>query len=165
MSISRGPGSSMVAIETKTPDYSFDEGVEKSVERIQQLIRDLKRDVFVFVNGSSIEVGKTTLIRTLATKLHALGIPCEFEVTFPKTPEGEIKKVVFREQINGHWKSGESYRDALRKANPNLGPEKYGDLYIGIYRPDRKFKPDIRGLDEPTADIMIRNTQALDRPK
>ena len=160
------PDQSKAVQEAEKTEFSFEEGVAESIRRIQELFRTLNRDVYVVINGSDIDVGKSALLGALHNQLIILGIPTTHvkELNHP----GKEKEVILLTQQGMIYKIGESYRDFLLKTHPDRAMQfdSFADLYIGIYRPDKAFDvfltPEKRRRYEPVADIMIRNEQAKD---
>ena len=136
------------SVETKIPEYSFDEGVDVCVAKIQELMKTLNRNVFVVINGSSINVGKTVLLGAIQQRLSLLDI------------DRTGKKVIFETEQDKLYTTGRNYRDDLTKINPDLQTGVIGDFYIGIYSPDKPFLWTGKGKMSPVADIMIRNEYA-----
>jgi hypothetical protein len=149
------------SIETKK-EYSFDEGVEESVKRIQKLLKKLKRNVFVAINGSAVDVGKTFFLGALQKELTIRGIEVEHTPSFDVGGD-KTQKVIFNTEQGKIYLSGRNYRDDIKEMNPGLGIGKIADLYIGIYRPDKSFSGEDEGKESPVADIMIRNEFAKDK--
>ncbi len=99
--------------QSENKEYSFEEGVQKSVSKILELLQS-KESVIVSVTGSSFDVGKTTLASKIVMSLKEKGIETKwcgsistlaFESEFPKpgevlmlhaeyfsTPNNEIEK-------------------------------------------------------------------------
>ena len=146
-------------------EYGFDAGVEEAVARITKIFGSGKRDVFVVINGSHIEVGKTRLFGTLAVKLKELGYQVEslgddsfnaYEYFKQQPHNKNTSKIYISQVLAGVLPSGaEQYRSVLAKAGHRI----VADLYVGIYRPDRPFS----GKGLPIADMVIRNEEAKNR--
>jgi len=150
-------------IEAKTPEYSFNEGVDICVARIQELLKTLDRDVFVVISGSRIDVGKTILLGTIQKKLISLGIKNYH--TSPVNVRDRTQKVIFDTEQGQLYPAGRNYRDDVIGRNPDLRIGEIADLYVGIYRPDKPFSGRGEGKESPVADIMIRNEYAKDKRK
>ena len=134
--------------EGKIPQYSFDKGVDVCVARIQELLKTLNRDIYVIINGSGTDVGKTKLCGAIQQKLALADID-------------RIERQVFFEEEQGKsYKKGSNYREDRAGKKPGLGIDEVPDLYIGIYRTDKPFPTEENY--EPVADIMIHNEHAKD---
>lgn len=157
-------------IETEpVPEYSFEEGVDVAAEKIKELYEKSDKDVIIEINGSSINVGKTELLRNLAQKLGETGIPLNV-LNDPTREYYDYMKAANTDANGGVEEKGvyivatsigKMYHSTKEYRELNRG-ELSIDLYIGIYRPDKPF-----GGNRlvPVADIMIRNEGASDKPK
>ena len=149
-------------------EYPFDQGVAEATARIQQIFEQADRDIFVIVNGSSINVGKTRLTNELEQNLKRAGLEvghinddtinayqnAQHNYQLGRAQTGEpTEKRIYLIQIQGLSLplSVEKYKQRISAANRRV----VGDLYIGIYRPDKPFISS--GDSKPIADILIRN--------
>ena len=168
------------AAEGVVQEYSFEEGVAEAVRRITHLLETTDRDLFVGINGSDSDVGKTRLLGTIGRALKRMQVPVavmndpntdalitskgsmEFSKEyFSKTGDPKPLNGVYLVQnveIYTHQPSTEEHRQVLREQN---GKDLACDLYIGIYRPDKPFDKRIVA----TADMMIRNDDAVDKSR
>ncbi len=138
-------------------EYSFDEGVDVSVRKIQELLKTLNRDIYVIINGSSVSVGKSALETALTIKLKLLGIQCLGGMLGDKL--NDVNTVFFITHQGRHERANPT-KDQQRIIE-EIPVSERGDLRIGIYRPDRMFS--VESKTKPAADIMIRNTYAKDK--
>jgi hypothetical protein len=160
--------------KTTVPEYSFDAGVPKILDRITDILKKQPYAVVAF-NASDKDVGKTKLAMTLIQELFQRGIFCK-NFHDPKEMEKEEnreKMVVIFDQME--WDSSERSSHKMIKENHDadvassfekIGYEINGiDLWIGIYRPDKPFFSNSRSGKEyaPIADIIIRNEEARDK--
>ena len=168
-------------------EYSFDEGVDVSIEKIKALL-ETQDEVVVCITGSGTGVGKTYLDGALGKKLTDLGIAnialandYFLDVYAQRLLDQEDKRYKGRKKaviiltaggtFGDHGGRGMEISDAkmteikeredtsLRQAAQKAGLklEKI-DLRIFIYRTDKIFGKDaLRG-----ADIIIKNEKAKD---
>jgi hypothetical protein len=150
--------------EIKTPEFSFEEGLVQSVAIIQNLLKTLNRHIFVVINGSSRDVGKSTFLAALQIKLRESGVACDSALS--ANYEYKTQTVFFTIVQSLIWTASGNYANDFKTSNPNAPVGTYGDLYIGIYRPDKKFNLSMGANKKelkPVADIMICNTHAMDK--
>jgi hypothetical protein len=86
-------GNSPRTPDSKIPEYSFEEGMEEAARRIQALFEQSDSDIYVVVNGSGINVGKTKFTGTLSQKLTHMGINTETHRDVARTHSNKV--VVF----------------------------------------------------------------------
>lgn len=156
------------------PEYSFDTGVAKVLDRIMDILEKQLHAVVAF-NASDKDVGKTKLARTLVNELFQRGI---FGKIFhdPKeiNREDVQEKIVFildqmecdAPEYSSHKAIKESHDADVASAFERIGSGIKGiDLWIGIYRPDKPFFSNAHSGKEhaPIADIVIRNEGAKDK--
>ena len=151
-------GGGMKSKQEAVPEYSFEEGVPICVKKIQELMQNLKRDVIVVVNASRENVGTSTLVTRLQIELKHLGIDSEH------TPSTNIKykntKVVFSLAGGLICKVSPDFKKDLHGLKSDTSRHN-GDFYIGICRPDKRFKVS-KGY-QLAADIIICNEYAKDK--
>ncbi|OGI82668.1 hypothetical protein A3I95_01760 [Candidatus Nomurabacteria bacterium RIFCSPLOWO2_02_FULL_44_12] len=147
--------------DIKIPEYSFEEGVKIAVERILNLMESLKRDVYVIINGSWHEVGKSFLLSAIQSELTLRNVESIHVFRASKRPGIQVVWITIHEGIK--QRKGENIRDIILTANPNAPGEidTYADFYIGVYRPGKEFI--VNEKSGPAADIIIRNEGAKDR--
>jgi hypothetical protein len=160
--------------KTAVPEYSFEAGIAKILDRIEDILRGQPQAVVAFC-ASGADVGKTQLAMALVTELFRRGIPGKI-FHDPKEMEKEDiqERIVFIfDQME--WDSSEQSLHKAIKENHNadvssvfekLGREVKGiDLWVGIYRPDRPFHSETQSGKEysPIADILIRNEEAKNK--
>lgn len=160
--------------KTIIPEYSFDAGVTKILDRIMDILGKQPYAVVAF-NASDKDVGKTKLAMTLIKKLFQRGVFCK-NFHDPKEMQKEERRekmVVIFDQLE--WDSSErSSHKAIKESHDadvassfdEIGYEIKGiDLWIGIYRPDKPFFSSAQPGKEyaPIADIIIRNEEAKDK--
>ncbi|MCC7197019.1 hypothetical protein IT413_02365 [Candidatus Peregrinibacteria bacterium] len=163
----------------------FEDGLVEAVDRVQQLLAT--QDVVVVgLDGSDVNVGKSTLLTELSLRLDRLRIP----VTTASFTEGipdvasvlKLKQEVYNTNksvfIIEHTGLGiflteralkmlKANRNAeLEKAMQIIGIQKSQiDLFVSIYAPKRPF---VRANDPssyPLGDIVICNEKAVDKPR
>lgn len=118
---------------------SFDQGVDQAVSRILNIFENTEDNVYIRIQGSGSQVGKSFLLGAIQRQLITLRIPTRHtEVFGQKLVE---KTIVFTVD---HFQN-----------------EREEDLLIAIYRPDKRF--DRRDFHEKDPDILIRNDQAKNR--
>jgi hypothetical protein len=146
-------------------EYSFDEGVAEAAIRIEKLIKELNRDVVIVVNGSGRDVGKTTLLKSLGRILADLGVVPRYlngedvkAILEASEGRSESERGVYLVETEGRVASSvDQYKLDCIKTNRLIG-----DLYVGIYKPDKGF---LRLKDQrPVADVLIRNEFAINDP-
>ena len=140
-------------IESKIPEYGFNEGVTEAVCRIKALLKDLDRDVFVSIHGSGPDVGKTWLVGALRNKLYIPLLNQGILLGYSVVNSGETKRRVL---------ILEDYPFPEKLKNVNFRPGKLCDLSIYIYRPDIG-KPSSEYLK--LIDLLICNEFAKDDPR
>jgi hypothetical protein len=156
-------GEAKIEQEPRESDYNFEEGSEEAATRIRQLL-DSQKYVMVAIIGSSNDVGKTSLCRTLSEKLSKFNILVD--VTSEIAMISETYHFSSRVIILGS--EGFPYNDtkiqdkALKSKMNQVGlPISKIDLRIFIYRPDRPFDKRLK-LDKGQASMVIKNEGAID---
>jgi hypothetical protein len=146
------------------------------VSRIDQLLKDERRILFIAINGSGINVGKTYIKGLIHHYLHTKEIPCQItgatdwhlmedRVTALQEFHSDqpLPWVIITEgfdQMAGHTPE---QRHRLRTyISEGLRSESDGklqgvDLWVSIYRDDKPF------LADPVADVVVRNVGAKNK--
>ena len=145
--------------EQPLTEVSFQEGVEQAMIRIKELLaRTTDRDIFIVINGSSADVGKTTFLGAIGRELYEIGVRVKYLSTeelndykwqqeHSDDPNEKAVYIITQQGILAP--STEQYKE---KSKVN-GRRIVGDLYIGIYRDDRPFETVLNF--KPVADILI----------
>lgn len=160
--------------ETVAPEYSFDAGVAKILDRIMNILERQPHAIVAF-NASGKDVGKTKLATALVNELFRRGI---FGKIFHDPGEMEKEdiqeKMVFifdqlewdSQECGSHEMKKEIHDADVARAFEKIGLEVKGiDLWVGIYRPDKPFfsSPHSGKERAPIADIVVRNEGAKDK--
>ena len=160
--------------KTVVPEYSFDAGVTKILDRIMDILGKQPHAIVAF-NASDKDVGKTKLAMTLVKELFQRGI---FGKIFHDPRE--MKREDVQEQIvfifdqmewdtskcSSHKMMKESHDADVARSFEKIGYKIKGiDLWIGIYRPDKPFFSNSHSGEKyaPIADIVIKNEGAKDK--
>ena len=157
------------------PEFDFEHGLEESISRIINLLKEKPRVVVAF-SATSTNVGKTYLAKALIQSLYDKGIKSTTYNGVEEVPNRpwETDNAVFIFQ-QAQWGSisdeavpqmRSRYDSEISKAMNSVGVEVDGvDLWVGLYRPDRPFviKMESRDSSSPIADILIRNELAQDK--
>jgi hypothetical protein len=175
--------------ESKTPEYFYDDGLDKCIDLIRERLAE-RPYVVVSFEGSGTQIGKSQLARDLMNRLMGEGVAVfvDHDVrgftakakSDKASDEGKIvrgqpwppEKAVFifdQTVINhdsydkeGRKKVRRRYEDEARQQLGEIGITTDGvDLWIGIDRPDRPFEYWKDG--KMLADIIIHNEKARDR--
>ena len=168
--------------EPGNSEVSFEEGVEKTMLRLEELTQSETGPIVVCINGSSANVGKSHLARGLSEKIRAKGWAyvrktgldydslnekrvMEHDLERAKMDRPGQPVVIIFEGFGMDLPNLETEADVkniilLRfSEGTNLQLSKV-HLWVAIYSPDRPFR---RGKSDPLGEIVIRNEAALEK--
>ncbi len=166
----------------KIPEYNFEDGLQRAIEIISSVLEQ-KKVVVVAINGSDINVGKTTLQTELGRFCLRKGFALlngsdagslrmsEADFLYQLNTSLDNKGVIilganshgFSVPENKIQAAREFYDYQFKDKKGSIPTEKI-DLWIGIYRDDKPFSSG--SLVEPRfplADILIKNEKAVDK--
>jgi hypothetical protein len=166
----------------KIPEYNFEDGLQRAIEIISSVLEQ-KDVVVVAINGSDINVGKTTLQTELGrfclrkgfallngSDADSLGM-CEDDFLYQLSTCSHNKGVIIL-GANAHGfsvpeskiQTAREFYDYQFKEKKGAIPTEKIDLWIGIYRDDKPFGSGSQVEPKfPLADILIKNEKAVDK--
>lgn len=170
------------SILEKNKEYDFESGLDEAIRRISD---EIVGDLVITITGSSNDVGKTFLLKSLSKRLIDLGfsISSFSDISsFSRKPHfltppnsNERRVLIFDAEYLPYKYSSKkqnilhdkvailefSQDNILRQKSESLGlPFTMVDLRLFVYRPDKPFDDN----EKEFADIMIRNDNAIDDP-
>lgn len=163
----------------------FEDGVVETVDRVQQFLAT--QDVVVVgLDGSDVNVGKSSLLTEISLRLYAIRVPVTTASYIDGIPDAadqlKIKKDVYSTQksvfIVEHTglqmflperalRMVKANRNAeLEKTMKRIGIQKSEiDLFVSVYAPKRPFIKADDPDSKPLGDIVICNEKAVDKPR
>ena len=154
-------------------EYNFENGIKQAFSEIEKLLQ-AQEYVVVTICGSSYDVGKTKLASRIMQEISARRISWAWQSdtrsmmqkpNFTHQPETKGHVLVFgsEQPAREHPMLNKQAQDErLAEKGKKFGlPLSKIDLRIYVYRPDKPFTSD----ELQYADIVIRNDEAIDKPR